>query len=39
MQFSKTSSSGKFPIFGTLDPYVNLHKHFAWYLGVDKECV
>ncbi|KAI0634788.1 hypothetical protein C8Q77DRAFT_1253637 [Trametes polyzona] len=38
-QYSMTGSSGKFPIFGTLNPYMWLHKKFAWTLGVDKDAM
>ena len=32
-----TGSSGKFPFFGNLNPFMGIHKRFAWSLGVDKE--
>ncbi|KAH9911802.1 uncharacterized protein B0H18DRAFT_1058834 [Fomitopsis serialis] len=35
--YSKTSSSGKVPILGTLDPYMDIHKRYAWYMSVDKK--
>lgn len=38
-KYSRTNSSGKFPLFGNLNPYMWVHKKFAWSLGVDKECV
>ena len=37
LQYSMTGSSGKFPLFGNLNPYMWMHKKFAWTLGVDKE--
>lgn len=39
VQYSKSSSSGTIPIFGSLTPYMGIHKRFTWYLGVDKECI
>ncbi|TFK49377.1 hypothetical protein OE88DRAFT_1719794 [Heliocybe sulcata] len=38
-QYSKSSSSGKVPFFGTLNPYMWMHKRFAWTLGTDKEAM
>ncbi|OCH87133.1 hypothetical protein OBBRIDRAFT_176283 [Obba rivulosa] len=38
-QYSKIGSSGKLPIFGTLHPYMWLHKKFVWSLGKDKEAM
>ncbi|EPQ53608.1 hypothetical protein GLOTRDRAFT_78633 [Gloeophyllum trabeum ATCC 11539] len=38
-QYSKTSSSGKVPFFGTLNPYMYMHKRFAWMMGADKEAM
>ncbi|EPS95076.1 hypothetical protein FOMPIDRAFT_1133127 [Fomitopsis schrenkii] len=38
-QYSKSSSSGTIPIFGSLTPYMGIHKRFTWYLGVDKEAM
>ncbi|EJF63626.1 hypothetical protein DICSQDRAFT_101499 [Dichomitus squalens LYAD-421 SS1] len=38
-QYSMTGSSGKFPIFGNLNPYTWAHKRFAWTLGTDKEAM
>ena len=39
VKYSRTNSSGKFPLFGNLNPHTWAHKKFAWSLGVDKECV
>ena len=36
-QYSMTGSSGNFPFFGNLNPFMGIHKRFAWSLGVDKE--
>ncbi|PCH44721.1 hypothetical protein WOLCODRAFT_77748, partial [Wolfiporia cocos MD-104 SS10] len=36
-QYSKTGSSGRIPIFGTLSPYQWIHKRFVYSLGTDKE--
>ncbi|EMD34752.1 hypothetical protein CERSUDRAFT_116952 [Gelatoporia subvermispora B] len=38
-QYSKTNSSGKLPVFGTLNPYMWLHKQFLWGLGTDKAAM
>ncbi|GBE89109.1 hypothetical protein BKA93DRAFT_460556 [Sparassis latifolia] len=38
-QYSKTGSSGRLPIFGTLKPDTWLHKKFAWMTGQDKEAM
>ena len=38
-QYSMTGSSGKFPVFGQLNPYTWAHKKFAWAMGMDKEYV
>lgn len=39
-QYSKTSSSGKVPVIGSLlQPFGALHKKFAWATGIDKEAM
>jgi len=38
-QYSKTGSSGRIPVIGTLNPYMWLHKRFVWSLGEDKEAM
>ncbi|KAH9948003.1 hypothetical protein B0H21DRAFT_821354 [Amylocystis lapponica] len=38
-QYSKTGSSGRIPIIGNLNPYMWVHKRFAWSLGEDKEAM
>ncbi|KAJ7154726.1 hypothetical protein C8R46DRAFT_442630 [Mycena filopes] len=38
-QYSKTKSSAKVPIFGKLDPWGSVHKHFVWGEGKDKAAM
>nr|VWP00474.1 Multicopper oxidase [Ganoderma boninense] len=38
-QYSLSGSSGKFPLFGSLTPWMWVHKRFVWSLGVDKEAM
>ncbi|KAJ6532693.1 hypothetical protein DFH09DRAFT_1181988 [Mycena vulgaris] len=38
-QYSKSKSSSKVPIFGTLDPWGSVHKHFVWGQGKDKAAM
>ncbi|KAJ6572027.1 hypothetical protein B0H19DRAFT_988725 [Mycena capillaripes] len=36
-QYSKSKTKAKVPIFGKLDPWGSVHKHFVWGQGKDKE--
>ncbi|KAF7348520.1 hypothetical protein MVEN_01369500 [Mycena venus] len=38
-QYSKSKTKAKVPIFGKLDPWGSVHKHFVWGQGKDKACV
>ncbi|KAJ7698667.1 hypothetical protein B0H17DRAFT_1196766 [Mycena rosella] len=38
-QYSKSNSSSRVPIFGTLDPWGSVHKHFVWGQGTDKAAM
>ncbi|KAH9941106.1 uncharacterized protein BXZ73DRAFT_75081 [Epithele typhae] len=38
-QYSTTGSSGRFPIFGDMNPFSSFHKNFLWMAGVDKEAM
>ncbi|KAI1788068.1 hypothetical protein LXA43DRAFT_668296 [Ganoderma leucocontextum] len=38
-QYSLSGSSGKFPLLGNLNPWMWVHKRFAWTLGTDKEAM
>ncbi|KAM5541758.1 hypothetical protein V8D89_004487 [Ganoderma adspersum] len=38
-QYSLSGSSGKFPLVGNLNPWMWIHKRFAWSLGIDKEAM
>ncbi|KAJ6616433.1 hypothetical protein B0H10DRAFT_2036979 [Mycena sp. CBHHK59/15] len=38
-QYSKSKSSSKVPLFGKLDPYGSVHKHFVWGQGKDKAAM
>ncbi|KAJ7885161.1 hypothetical protein B0H14DRAFT_1367266 [Mycena olivaceomarginata] len=38
-QYSKSKSSSKVPLFGKLDPWGSVHKHFVWGQGKDKAAM
>ncbi|KAJ7698666.1 hypothetical protein B0H17DRAFT_325407 [Mycena rosella] len=38
-QYSKSKSNPKVPIFGKLDPWGSVHKHFVWGQGKDKAAM
>jgi len=38
-QYSKSKTKAKVPLFGKLDPYTSLHKHFVWGQGKDKAAM
>ncbi|KAJ7669290.1 hypothetical protein DFH06DRAFT_1180492 [Mycena polygramma] len=38
-QYSKSKTKAKVPIFGTLDPWGSVHKHFVWGQGKNKESM
>jgi len=38
-QYSKSKTKAKVPIFGKLDPWGSVHKHFVWGQGKDKAAM